>query len=40
VFAANPVRFAVTDIALVPDPIDCDVVAVEDANELLVPHSK
>jgi hypothetical protein len=40
VFAVNPVRFAVTDAALVPEPIDCDVVAVDVANVLLVPHSK
>jgi hypothetical protein len=40
VFAVNPVRFAVTDTALVPEPIDCDVVAVDVANVLLVPHSK
>jgi hypothetical protein len=40
VFAFNPVRFAVTETALVPEPIDCEVVAEEVANVLFVPHSK
>jgi hypothetical protein len=40
VFALNPVRFAVTETAAVPEPIDCEAVAVDVANVLLVPHSK
>ena len=38
--ALNPVRFAVTETALVPDPIACDVVVLDVARVLLVPHSK
>jgi hypothetical protein len=40
VFAFNPVRFAVTETALVPEPIDCEVVVSNVDNVLLVPHSK
>jgi hypothetical protein len=40
VLALKPVRLAVTVTALVPDPIDCEVVAVDVTNVLLVPHSK
>ena len=33
------VRFVFTDTVLVPEPTDCDAVALYVANELLVPHS-
>lgn len=35
----NPFKLAVTDTALVPEPIDCDVVELYVNNVLLVPHS-
>ena len=38
-FALNPLRFALTATAVVPEPIDCDAVEIEIANVLLVPHS-
>ena len=37
--AANPVRFALTADAVVPDPIDCEVVDVYVDSVLDVPHS-
>jgi len=40
VFAVSPVRLAVTETGVVPDTTDCEVVAVDVANVLLVPHSK
>jgi hypothetical protein len=39
VFALNPVRPELTADAVVPDPTDCDVVLVNVASVLLVPHS-
>jgi hypothetical protein len=40
VLGLNPVKLAVTDTALVLEPIDCDVVVLELDSVLLVPHSK
>ena len=37
--ALNPVKFDVCATALVPEPIDCDVVLVYVDSVLLVPHS-
>jgi hypothetical protein len=39
VFALNPVRFALTGEALVPEPTDCAVVAVKVESVFDVPHS-
>jgi hypothetical protein len=39
VFKFRPVRFALTGEALVPDPTDCAVVAVNVESVLDVPHS-
>jgi hypothetical protein len=39
VFAVKPVRFALTDEALVPEPTDCAVVDEKLESELDVPHS-
>jgi hypothetical protein len=39
VFKLNPVKFALTAEALVPDPTDCAVVAVKVESVLEVPHS-
>ncbi len=39
-FTLNPVKFAVTDTSLVPDPMDCDAVVLYVDKVLLVPHSK
>ena len=38
-FAVNPVRFALSAAAVVPDPIDCAVVDVKVDSVLEVPHS-
>lgn len=40
VLALSPIRFAVTETKLVPEPIDCEGVVLEVDNVLLVPHSK